>query len=127
VTTLAVFWTLFGATVLAMAAALASGWTRRRRLHLVAAPCALLLLAAAIVAAEALGAERVLPQGPLRIHLVFAKAGALLGLPVLATGIWLLRNPRARAWHLTAVLVFLAGVLAATATGIWMFAQSTPR
>ena len=60
-------------------------------------------------------------------HLMVAKAGGLLALPVIATGLWLWRDPRARVWHRVAVLLWLAIVLTATGTGLWMFSQGTLR
>jgi len=61
------------------------------------------------------------PPAALRTHLWFAKAGGLLALPVIATGVWLWRRPGARIWHRLAVVVWLVSVLAATGTGLWIF------
>jgi uncharacterized membrane protein YozB (DUF420 family) len=63
----------------------------------------------------------------LATHLVFAKAGGLLALPVIVTGVWLWRSERARKWHRACVLVWLASVLAATGTALWMFEHGTLR
>jgi hypothetical protein len=54
---------------------------------------------------------------------VFAKAGGLMAIPVAISGIWLWRTERARRWHRIIVLLWLATVLTATATGLWMFSH----
>ena len=61
------------------------------------------------------------PPDELAFHLIFAKAGGLLVLPVVVTGIWLARSERARTFHRAAVVLWLVSVLAATGTGLWMF------
>ena len=63
----------------------------------------------------------------MRTHLVFAKAGGLLALPVIVTGVWLWRTEKARRWHKVAVWVWLASVVVATCTGLWMFGHGVPR
>ncbi len=124
---LLLFWIAFVVTLLLLGGALWTGWSRRRRLHLVVAPLGLVALGVAILLAEQLGRTREFPPTVLAIHLFFAKTGALLALPVVATGVLLLRNPRWRRLHRIAVLLFAAGALTATATGIWMFSLSTPK
>jgi hypothetical protein len=121
------FWVSFALTVVALALALVTGRRGRRRAHLVVGPLALVLLAIAILFAEKLASVRSFPPGALAVHLVFAKTGALLALPVIVTGLLLLRNPRWRRAHWCCVLLFLAGVLTATGTGAWVFARSTPQ
>ncbi len=56
-----------------------------------------------------------------RIHLIFAKAGGLLAIPVVLTGLLLWRKPGARRVHRLAVWIFVVATLLATATGVWMF------
>lgn len=121
------FWTAFVATVLLMAAALWTGFRRRRRAHLWLGPLTMVALTVAIVLTEELASRYVFPPDVLRTHLVFAKAGGLLALPVIVTGIWLWRSERARRWHKVAVFVWIAAVLTATGTGLWMFAHGTLR
>jgi hypothetical protein len=121
------FWAMFCLTAAMLAVAMHSGYRGRRRRHLAAAPVALLCLAGAILLAEQMARARLFPPEPMRIHLVFAKLGVLLVVPVVVTGLLLWRAPRWRRWHRLAVFLFLAGVLAATGTGIWVFSQSVPR
>lgn len=121
------FWTAFVVTVALVAASLFTGFTRRRRAHLVLGPLTMVALTVAIVLTEELVRSFDFPADVKRIHLVFAKAGGLLALPVIATGLWLWRSERARRWHKVAVFVWLLGVLTATGTGLWMFSQGTPR
>jgi hypothetical protein len=120
------FWLSFAATLLLLVIALVSGWRGRRRVHLVAGPLALVLLAIAIVCTEQLMRNYRFPEAALRFHLVFAKTGGLLALPVVVTGVWLWRRPAARPWHRRAVWLFLLGAVAATSTGIWLFMQGVP-
>jgi hypothetical protein len=121
------FWLGFVATVVSMAAALWTGLTGRRRLHLWLGPLTIVVLAVTIVLTEQLVRRYEFPPDVVRTHLWFAKAGGLLALPVVATGLWLWRQPRARHWHRLAVAIWLVSVLTATGTGLWMFAQGTPR
>jgi drug/metabolite transporter (DMT)-like permease len=121
------FWIAFVSTVLLLLASLFTGWMGRRRLHLWLGPLTLVSLAIAIVLTEELMRRYVFPPGALATHLVFAKAGGLLALPVIVTGIWLWRDERGRKWHRAAVLIWLAAVLMATGTGLWMFNQGSPR
>jgi uncharacterized membrane protein len=121
------FWLSFVLTVATMGGALASGLARNRRHHLWLGPVAIVCLAVAIYFAEQLGAARVFPPDEMRIHLWFAKAGGLLALPVVVTGLLLLRMPRLRRLHRYCVYLFVVAVLAATGTGIWVYTLSTPR
>ncbi|MBL9079151.1 MAG: hypothetical protein JNL08_16735 [Planctomycetes bacterium] len=119
------FWIAFVATVLLLVASLVTGWTRRRRLHLWLGPLTMVALGFAVVFTEELVRRYEFPPDVLRTHLWFAKAGGVLALPVVVTGIWLWRQPRARRWHKLAVYVWLLAVLTATGTGLWMFSQGT--
>jgi len=121
------FWCAFVATVLMLVAALLTGFTRRRRLHLWLGPLTMVLLAITIVLTEELLRAYTFPEDVKQTHLIFAKAGGLLALPVIATGLWLWKDERARLWHRAAVLLWLAVVLTATGTGLWMFGQGSPR
>ncbi len=120
------FWAAFGTTVALLATSLWTGWTGRRRLHLRLAPTALVVLAVTIVLTERLASVRHFPPQEMEIHLWFAKIGAALALPVLVTGLVLIRRPGWRRAHRVCVLLFLTGVLVATGTGIWVFSLSTP-
>lgn len=121
------FWAAFVTTVLLLVAALWTGWSRRRRIHLWLGPLTMVMLAITIVLTEQLVARYEFPADIKAIHLPFAKAGGLLALPVIATGLWLWRSERARIWHRVAVLLWLAVVLIATGTGLWMFRNGVVR
>ncbi len=119
------FWLALALTVVLVLATLWTGWRRRRTVHLVLGPLTIAALAVTIVLTEQLVARYDFPAGAKAIHLPCAKAGGLLALPVVATGVWLWRSERARRWHRIAVWVWLAAVLVATGTGLWMFARGT--
>jgi uncharacterized membrane protein YozB (DUF420 family) len=121
------FWIAFVATVSLLVAALWTGYTRRRRVHLWLGPLTMVLLAITIVLTEQLLVRYEFPADVKAIHLPFAKAGGLLALPVIATGLWLWRSERARRWHRAAVLLWLVVVLTATGTGLWMFSHGVVR
>lgn len=123
----AAFWIAFVATLATLAGALWTGFRRRRRAHLLLGPVSLVCLAVAILLAERLASVRDFPREPLRIHLWFAKSGALLALPVIVTGLLLWRSPRWRVAHRVCVVLFVAVTLIATGTGLWIFSQSTPK
>lgn len=119
------FWIAFGATVLLLVASLYTGIRRRRKVHLWLGPLTIVAMAIAIWETEKLMVQYTFPEEELAFHLIFAKAGGLLALPVMLTGLWLWRRPRARVWHRVAVVVWLAAVLMATCTGLWMFGLGT--
>ncbi len=121
------FWLSFVLTVLLLVVTLASGLRGRRRLHLLTGPLTMASLALTIVLTEQLLARYDFPADVKAIHLPCAKAGGLLALPVIASGIWYWRRPRARNWHRAAIVVWLLAVALATTTGLWMFAHGTPR
>lgn len=119
------FWIAFVTTVLLLVLSLLTGWTRRRRAHLWLGPLTIVALVVAVVLTEQLVRRYEFPADVLRTHLWFAKAGGLLALPVVVTGLWLWKQPRARSWHKLAVYVWLLAVLTATGTGLWMFSYGT--
>ena len=121
------FWIAFVSTVVLLVAALVTGWTGRRRLHLWLGPLTMVSLTVTIVLTEELMRRYEFPPDVLATHLVFAKAGGVLAVPVIVTGVWLWRSQRARKWHRACVLVWLASVLTATGTGLWMFSLGTLR
>ncbi|MCA8964212.1 MAG: hypothetical protein H6838_04715 [Planctomycetes bacterium] len=121
------FWSAFGATVLLIVLSLVSGYRRKRRFHLVTGPLTMVALVFAVIETEALMRRYDFPREALDTHLIFAKAGGLMALPVIATGIWLWRNPRVRFWHRLAVWLWLLSVLTATGTGLWIFELATPK
>lgn len=121
------FWIAFALTLLCVTGALVSGFRGRRRFHLVLGPAAMVALTFAIVFTEELVRRYEFPAENLRFHLLFAKSAAFLALPVIVTGLWLWRSPRARRWHRLSVWVWLASVLIATGTGFWMFSTGTLR
>ena len=121
------FWIAFVVTVLLLVAALLTGATKRRRVHLVVGPLTMIALTVAIILTEQLLRSYEFPAGDLAFHLVFAKAGGLLAVPVIATGVWYWRSAKARLWHRAAVILWLVAVLTATATGLWLFSVGTPK
>jgi hypothetical protein len=121
------FWVALVLTVALLVATLWTAWRGRRRLHLVLGPTTILALAVTIVLTEQLVAHYDFPAAAKAVHMPCAKAGGLLAVPVLVTGVWLWRSERARAWHRAAVWIWLVAVLAATATGVWMFAGGVVR
>lgn len=121
------FWTAFVATVALIVVSLISGYRGGRRVHLITGPLTLVALVFAVMQTEALMRRYDFPQDELNTHLIFAKFGGAMALPVLLTGIWLWRRPQARVWHRIAVWLWLLGVLAATGTGLWIFTLATPK
>lgn len=115
------FWIAFVTTVLLLVLSLATGFSRKRKVHLFLGPATIVSLAVAIVLTERLLKNYTFPPDELAFHLIFAKAGGLLALPVVATGIWLARSEKARIYHRVAVVLWLVSVLTATGTGLWMF------
>lgn len=121
------FWLAFGATVALLVVSLVSGFLRKRRIHLVTGPLTMVGLVFAVIETEALMRKYTFPREALDTHLIFAKAGGLLALPVIVTGLWLLKRPQARLYHRIAIWVWLLAVLAATGTGLWIFGLATPK
>jgi hypothetical protein len=121
------FWIAFAATIVLLVAALFTGFTRRRRVHLWLGPLTMAALAITIVLTEQLMRSYDFPLDELAFHLHFAKAGAMLALPVIVTGVWLWRSERARRWHRACVLVWLLAALLATGTGLWLFGLGTAK
>lgn len=119
------FWIALVVTVLMIVMSLITGFRRKRKVHLWLGPLTLVAMAIAIVLTEQLMSNYTFPDDELAIHLVFAKAGGLLAIPVALTGLWLWRTEKARLWHRVSVFVWLAAVLTATGTGLWMFALGT--
>jgi len=121
------FWVAFVATVIGLAVSLVSGLLGRRRVHLLAGPVTMVLLFIAVWMTEQLMRGYEFPEEQMAVHLIFAKAAAVLSLLVVGTGIWLWRRPAARRWHRYAVWSFVTTTLIATATGIWVFLLSKAR
>lgn len=121
------FWVALSATVVLIALALVSGLQRKRRAHLLAGPASMASLLVAILLTEKVARLYTFDPEAQRIHLVCAKIGGLLALPVVVTGIWLWRRASARPYHKLAVWAFVVATLVATATGIWMFADAVPK
>lgn len=119
------FWIAFAVTVVFIVVSLVTGFTRKRKAHLWAGPLTIVALTVAIILTEQLMSNYEFPEEELAFHLVFAKAGGLLAIPVVLTGIWLWRSEKGRLWHRVAVFLWLASVLTATGTGLWMFALGT--
>lgn len=115
------FWVALATTVVLLVVALASGMRGRRRLHLVAGPLAMVSLVAAVLLTELVSRRYAFDADVKAIHLVCAKIGGLLALPVVLTGLWLWRSEKARLLHRVAVWLFVVATLVATATGVWMF------
>lgn len=121
------FWLALTATVALIAIALWTGRTGRRRIHLWLGPLTIAMLVVTVLLTEQLVARYDFPADVKAVHLPCAKAGGLLALPVLLTGLWLWRSERARAWHRWAVGIWLVAVVVAATTGIWMFSHGTLR
>jgi uncharacterized membrane protein YozB (DUF420 family) len=119
------FWTAFIVTVLLLVVALFTGFTRRRKAHLWLGPLTIISLACTILVVERLSSHYTFQPEELAFHLIFAKAGGLMAIPVVVTGIWLWRSERARKWHRIMVYLWLASVVTATGTGLWMFSHGT--
>ena len=119
------FWLAFVATVLLIVLALITGLGRKRKVHVWLGPATIVALAIAIVLTEQLMRNYTFPKEELAFHLVFAKAGGLLAIPVVITGIWLWRSEAARRWHRAALWFWLVAVLMSTGTGLWMFSLGT--
>lgn len=121
------FWVAFAATVLALAAALATGLLRKRRWHLVAGPSTIVLLTVAVVLTEELVQHFVFPQPQMRVHLSLAITAGGLAVLVAGSGALLVKLPRLRRLHRYLVFTFVVLTLCATATGIWVFSIATPK
>ncbi len=121
------FWLAFGLTVVLLVAAICTGLSKRRRLHLWLGPLTMLSLVVTIVLTEKLMLRYDFPADLKAIHLPCAKAGGLLALPVIITGLLLWRREQWRRWHRGALVVWLVSVLLATSTGLWMFAHGSLR
>jgi len=119
------FWIAFVATVLLLVVSLVAGLRGRRRLHLVTGPLTIAMLAVTVVATKDLIASYSFPPDDLRFHLRFAITAGAAALPVVATGVWLWRQPRARRWHRLAVWTFVVLTVVATSTGVWLFSRAT--
>ncbi|MEM7200326.1 MAG: hypothetical protein AAF628_08685 [Planctomycetota bacterium] len=120
------FWVSFAVTGAGAAVATTAGWRRQRRLHLWTGPSTLLVLFVTVLLAERLAGEREFPDYAMRIHLPCAKTAGLLAIGVALTGVVLWRSGRGRVAHRVCVLLFLLGVVVATATGCWAFFLSVP-
>tara|TARA_R110002073_G_scaffold146277_2_gene298794 strand:+ start:439 stop:828 length:390 start_codon:yes stop_codon:yes gene_type:complete len=121
------FWIAFVATVVMLVVSLFTGFLKKRKAHLWLGPLTIVGLTVTILLTEQLASYYTFPADEKAIHLPFAKAGGLMAIPVVATGIWLWRTERARKWHRAMVFLWLAIVLTATGTGLWMFAHGTPK
>jgi hypothetical protein len=119
------FWIAFVVTVVLLVVSLFTGFTRKRKAHMWLGPLTIVSLAITIWYTEQLARQYTFPAEELAIHMVFAYAGALVAIPVAISGIWLWRTERARKWHRLIVFLWLACVLTATATGLWMFDLGT--
>lgn len=121
------FWIAFVATLVCVVGALISGYSGRRRLHLVFGPGAMVALTFAIIFTEQLVRRYEFPRENLDFHLIFAKSAAALAVPVILTGVLLLFQPKVRKVHGICVWLWLAATLVATGTGFWMFSTGTLR
>lgn len=121
------FWIALATTVALMVVSLVSGFRGRRRLHLVTGPLTMVSLVVAVVLTEQLVRKFVFPPDELAIHKVFAKAAGFSALPVVVTGLLLVKWPAMRPWHRLAVVLFVLASLVATGTGIWVWTMATLR
>ena len=114
-------------TVLLLALDVWSGKTARRRPHVVLACVTLVALAVAIYFAERVGSYWTFPKGPLNVHLGLAYAATILALCVALSGVLHLYGKAPRKVHAAIAWLFVAGVIAATATGVWIFTVGEPK
>lgn len=121
------FWIAFSATVLLLIVSLVSGFLRRRRFHLLTGPLTMVALVFAVLETEALVRNFTFPPDALATHLIFAKAGGIMALPVIVTGLLLWKRPRLRLYHRLAIWLWLVCVLAATGTGLWIWDLGVPK
>ncbi|MCY2958181.1 MAG: hypothetical protein NT107_14240 [Planctomycetota bacterium] len=119
------FWSSFCVTLALLVTSLVSGLRGGRRVHLVTGPLTLVMLFVTIACTKILIRDYAFPEPQLSFHLKFAITAAVAALPVLLTGLWFLRCPRARLWHRIAVWTFVVTALSATGTGIWLFSYAT--
>lgn len=111
--------------IAALAATVLAGWSGRRRLHFVCVAGSILLLSSAIVQADIFGRAFIFSPLRLRLHLTLALA-ALACLPgVTWTGIGVVLGRTRRQVHGLWVVIFLAFVVLAVASAIWMFLDAT--
>jgi len=113
-------------TVVLLGLTVWAGRRARRRLHYASAVFTLLALTGAIVQAELYGRAYEIPTLRLRVHLGFAFA-ALASIPwVVLTGLRLRVQPNARPHHRRAVGTFIALIVVAIVTAIWMLIAAVP-
>ncbi len=84
-------------------------------------------LTVTVIVTEQLVRARTFPRGELDFHKLLAELAAVLVLPVIVTGLVLVKRPRWRRAHLVCVVLFLVMVLVATGTGVWAYALSAPK
>lgn len=121
------FWASFATTLVLLVVAIVAALRRKRKIHLVAGPLAIVSLAITVVFTERLVKTREFPPEELGIHLWFAKSGGVLALLVAISGVLLAFQPRLRKVHRVFVVLFLLVTLVATGTGIWVFQLSSPK
>jgi len=112
------------AAVLALLAAIVSGRSGRRRLHVVIVGLAVTLLAAAVWQAELYGQHLEFEPGRLRLHLALATA-TLACLPLVAwTGLAVVRERGRKSTHRWWVVAFMTLAVCAIASALWMMATA---
>lgn len=121
------FWISFVITLALLAGTVWTGFRGRRTLHATLAVLTVVLLTITVLLTEALLRAVVFPAREMGIHLLFAKSGAALVLPVAVTGILTWRTRSWRRVHLACVVLFLLVAVTATGTGIWVYSLATPR
>ncbi len=121
------FFAALGATVVALAAAIAYARRHRVRAHVTSVGVMLVCLLATLLAAETLGRRFEFDEGAHAVHMPIAYATAgLLVLPLLSGALhW--RGRVSRKVHVAAVAVWLAALVAALGSGLWMFSGATER
>jgi len=121
------FWVALTTTVVLMVVSLVSGFGRKRRLHLVTGPLTMVSLTVAVILTEQLVRKFEFPAEELAFHKICAKTAGLSALPVVVTGLMLVRWQAMRPWHRLAVVLFVLASLVATGTGIWVWSLATLR
>lgn len=120
------FLSFLGLTVVGLVVTVIAGLKKQRRVHLFRALTTVVLLGVTIVFAFLLGGVRDFPPDEMAIHKIFSRTGAYMVIPVTFTGAMLWNRPGWRWAHRACIAVFLAGVLGAAVTGVWVLSLSTP-
>ncbi len=98
-------------------------------MHYICAVSSMIALTLSVILTEQLVRARDFEsiREQLDVHKLLAKTAAGLVLPVILTGVVLIKRPNWRRLHLICVGLFLLMVLVATGSGIWAYTMSAER